>query len=151
MIEHFAFPVISIIVTNPQDRTILLQRRRKDELYHDYWELPQGRLRQGETILNCAQRELYEETGLENFRITTQLTTSGGVTFGQLNIFSTQGEPSYFAIYVIGEAQGTPRDTAEGYSHKWMNESETVGILNTENVFPLNREMLKCFWKNFPS
>lgn len=41
----------------------LLQQRRKHP-YFGYWGPPTGKIRWGETIMQCASRELYEETRL---------------------------------------------------------------------------------------
>ena len=46
-----------------RDGLILLGRRRK-VIGDKMWALPGGRLEVGESIFQCARRELYEETGL---------------------------------------------------------------------------------------
>lgn len=46
-----------------RDGSILLVRHQKPERA-PYWVLPGGRLEPGETIPECAVRELFEETGL---------------------------------------------------------------------------------------
>ena len=43
---------------------VLLIKRGK-EPYKGYWSLPGGAQELGETLMECAQRELKEETGLE--------------------------------------------------------------------------------------
>lgn len=47
-----------------RDRALLLVRHEKPGR-EPYWVLPGGRLEPGETIPECAERELMEETGLE--------------------------------------------------------------------------------------
>lgn len=46
-----------------RDREVLLVRHQKPDSA-PYWVLPGGRLEPGETIPECAERELDEETGL---------------------------------------------------------------------------------------
>lgn len=73
MREKLAHPVVSIIVERHilGVSCVLMQRRRRKqtEPFFDYWELPQGRIHYGEGIIECAERELYEETGLKLVRV----------------------------------------------------------------------------------
>ena len=53
-------PAASVVVTNDEG-LILLQRRTDNNL----WALPGGTMDIGETISECARREVREETGLD--------------------------------------------------------------------------------------
>jgi 8-oxo-dGTP pyrophosphatase MutT (NUDIX family) len=50
------------IVVNEQNEVLLIYRRGK-------WDLPKGKLDDGETIEECALREVKEETGLFKIKI----------------------------------------------------------------------------------
>lgn len=50
------------LVLNEKDEALLIFRRGK-------WDLPKGKLDAGETIEDCAVREVMEETGLEKVKI----------------------------------------------------------------------------------
>ncbi|MBV9453653.1 MAG: NUDIX hydrolase [Rubrobacter sp.] len=54
---------IRIGVIVEREGVLLLVRHKKSD-WETYWVLPGGRLEPGETIPNCAERELLEETGL---------------------------------------------------------------------------------------
>lgn len=62
-------PKISVAITLERkgqdgERQFLFQQRKKNP-YFDFWGRPGGKVRWGESILEAAQRELAEETGLQ--------------------------------------------------------------------------------------
>lgn len=57
---HFTvFEAAGGLITNPADEILLIFRRGK-------WDLPKGKLDDGETLEACALREVQEETGLQH-------------------------------------------------------------------------------------
>lgn len=59
--------VINVAACVVRDATgrILLSRRRADQMSGGFWEVPGGKVEPGESWLNAAARELFEETGLK--------------------------------------------------------------------------------------
>jgi 8-oxo-dGTP pyrophosphatase MutT (NUDIX family) len=57
------------VVTNDKHELLLIFRRGK-------WDLPKGKLDNGETLEQCAVREVGEETGLRNIELHKKITTT---------------------------------------------------------------------------
>jgi ADP-ribose pyrophosphatase len=59
-IEH---PGATAIVPMPSDSQVLLLKQYRHSLREYIWEIPAGTLNPAEVIIECAKRELIEETG----------------------------------------------------------------------------------------
>jgi 8-oxo-dGTP pyrophosphatase MutT (NUDIX family) len=57
------------LVVNEHKEILMIFRR-------GFWDLPKGKLDKGETIEECAVREVKEETGLQNINLKKYLTTT---------------------------------------------------------------------------
>ena len=76
--------VYGTVILRDERRRVLLQRRVDNGL----WGLPGGILEPGESILDCARRELYEESGL---------------SAGELDLTGVYSDPQYDVVYPNGD------------------------------------------------
>lgn len=155
MTARLSSPVVSLIV-ECRDRPglVLLQRRSKPEGpgLSDLLELPQGRIRGGESFLDCAKRELAEETGLADFVLTTPIAClsigSERLEFATTaTLVSEAGYHSYFAICLVGEASGHPRSSRESKDPGWFSRAQVIALINANAVYPLNVPMLLSYYR----
>lgn len=61
--EYILHPGAVVIIPLLENNHVILERQFRYPLHQDFYELPAGKLDEGETALNCGQRELLEETG----------------------------------------------------------------------------------------
>ncbi len=115
--------VVGCLVTNEAGEVLLIRHHRRG------WELPQGRVEEGEPLLAAAHREVLEETGVE-------------IELGPLAaVYSKLSPPAalifnFRAVYRRGEL--TPSD-----------ESPELGWFQPEQALvrvshPVNRERLSA-------
>lgn len=123
--------VKAVLLPESRDRLLLQRRTKRGDRYHGFWELPGGRIHDGESVHEALTREVEEETGMAVEQVLGQPTdqiedrlggrarvlsplvvvevTAYGPIFGQ-----------YYACLVGGEA----RDTEEGSFHRWFTIPE---------------------------
>ena len=58
------------------NKEILILKRQNSEVYNDLWDVPGGKLEEGNTLLEALTREIREETGLKLEKIIAILSTS---------------------------------------------------------------------------
>jgi 8-oxo-dGTP pyrophosphatase MutT (NUDIX family) len=162
MSETFVVPVVCIVVPQAApDGTVrvLVQRRLKKEdgratEYAGLWELPQGKIRQGETIFEAATRELREETGLRALSLWTfhddrrqRIVNSDTETIIPL-ICSVDTTLNYLGVGVLIVAEGSIQQTQEASDHQWLTRTELDRLMEQNEVFPLNVPILRHFFSH---
>lgn len=156
--ESFPLPVVCIITerVNGGIREILIQQRtkeRKQVAYPGIWELPQGKIRTGESIEEAAYRELKEETTLKVISISPEhaikekkILQSHVVTF-EPTITVIDRENNFIGFGIVVDCEkGTPKDTSEASSHKWINRKEARKLILEHKLFPLNVPIIRKYY-----
>ncbi len=101
-------PKIGVGVIVVRDGKILLGKRRSEH-GNGTWSFPGGHLEMGETPIECAKRELKEETGL----MAVNLTFCGLTN----DVFSD--EKHYMTLFFFAKANGEPQTLEPEKCERW--------------------------------
>jgi 8-oxo-dGTP pyrophosphatase MutT (NUDIX family) len=119
------------MVVNEQEQYLFIHRR-------GHWDLPKGKLDEGETIEECALREIREETGLQELEIIKSLL----ITY---HTYHMQGKDilkeSYWYL-VSGSVMDTLVPQTEEDIEKiiWVDRTEVAALLS--GAYPSIREVV---------
>lgn len=88
-----AAAVVALVSPESDDPSVLLLRQFRYAAGGTIWEVPAGVLEPGEAPVECARRELKEETGAdaERFEHLTSIYTTPGFTDERIHIFLATG------------------------------------------------------------
>jgi 8-oxo-dGTP diphosphatase len=112
--------VVSCLVRNAQGDILLVRHRKRG------WELPQGRVEEGEGLLAALHREVLEETG-----VTIMAPVAAAV-------WSKLTAPAALIHGFVAEYAGTPIPSAETPEVAWLPEAEARNRIE----HPVNRDRL---------
>ncbi len=111
------------IVEN-ENREILLIFRRK------VWDLPKGKIDKGETIEQCAVREVEEETGLRNVELKAFVHTTYHDYFDKWLMKDVTKETHWYAMQVNGPQQLVPQADEDIEDILWVAATDIVRYKN---------------------
>jgi len=123
------------MVFNPNGDLLMMIRK-------GMWDMPKGKLDEGESIENCAIREVTEETGLSSISIVEKLSISYHTYFynDQLVV-----KPSHwFKMNFTGIEIPKPQIEEDISEIRWVKKDEARKLL--DSMFPSIQEMIIRFY-----
>lgn len=122
------------LVLNEAGDLLMIFRRGK-------WDLPKGKLDEGETIEECALREVSEETGIKNIVMGELIDLTFHEYFDKYLMEEVIKETHWFAMKAKGKQDLIPQTEEDITDIKWINSAELPGCL--ENSFPTIIEIVQ--------
>lgn len=120
------------LVKNKNGDILLIFRRGK-------WDLPKGKLDENESIIECAVREVKEETGLTDIKAGKEI----GVTYHTYVQFGKHilKQSHWFMMVAEKDEPLTPQTEEDITEIKWVKKEDLEKYLN--NTFPTIISVLK--------
>jgi 8-oxo-dGTP pyrophosphatase MutT (NUDIX family) len=120
------------LVTNEKKEILIIFRRGK-------WDLPKGKLDKGESLEDCALREVEEETGLRNVNLVSALTRTYHTYHEGTRFFLK--ESHWYLMHVSGDQKLIPQTTEDIHEIKWVNAGGLAPFM--KNAFPSITDVLQ--------
>ena len=105
------------LVSNDKGELLLIYRR-------GYWDLPKGKLDEGESIEACAVREVEEETGLTNVLLDKLIGITYHEYFDEWKQRDVVKETHWFAMHVNGDQTLVPQQEEDIKDIKWVAQND---------------------------
>jgi 8-oxo-dGTP pyrophosphatase MutT (NUDIX family) len=121
------------LVQNENDEILFIFRR-------DKWDLPKGKLDKGETIEQCAVREVEEETGLTNI-VLKKLLVITNHTYNE-NGKHILKETHWYKMKATSAQSLIPQEEEQITGLKWITKHETKTLI--KNTYPSIADVLNA-------
>jgi 8-oxo-dGTP pyrophosphatase MutT (NUDIX family) len=115
------------LVFNDNEALLMIFRRGK-------WDLPKGKLDEGETIEQCAVREVQEETGLQNITLDSFLGTTHHEYFEPRINSDVFKETHWFKMHAAGTQSLIPQTEEDIEQIEWVDKKDIMEKL--QNTYP---------------
>ena len=124
------------LVTNPQGQILWIFRR-------GFWDLPKGKLDDGETIQTCAVREVAEETGINNIRLNELLKFTNHTYFDKYLNEEVVKRTYWFHMTIPTAQSGIPQISEDIEKIEWHSLATAKDCL--EQTYPTIIEVIEAY------
>ena len=124
------------LVTNPQGQILWIFRR-------GFWDLPKGKLDEGETIQTCAVREVEEETGIKNIQLHELLKFTNHIYFDTHLNQEVVKRTYWFHMTIPAEQIGIPQISEDIEKIEWHSLATAKHCL--EQTYPTIIEVIEAY------
>jgi 8-oxo-dGTP pyrophosphatase MutT (NUDIX family) len=124
------------LVTNMHGQILWIFRR-------GFWDLPKGKLDEGETIQTCAIREVQEETGIHSIRLHELLTFTNHTYFDTYLNEEVTKRSYWFHMTIADMQEGIPQTTEDIEKIEWHSLATAKHCL--ENTYPTILEVIEAY------
>ena len=124
------------LVTNPQGQILWIYRR-------GFWDLPKGKLDEGETIQTCALREVAEETGIKDIRLHELLKFTNHTYFDKYLNKEVLKRTYWFHMTIPTTQSGVPQITEDIEKIEWHSLATAKHCL--AQTYPTIIEVIEAY------
>lgn len=127
------------LVINEKNELLFIYRRK-------HWDLPKGKLDEGETIEQCALREVKEEVGLNNVTLKSFLCKTQHVYFDKWLNKEVEKEAWWYLMYASANEKLIAQTEEDIEQVIWADETQLPELLN--KTYPSILEVINCYKSN---
>lgn len=118
--------VKTVILNRKLGKILLVQRCDSDETNPGEWEQVGGNMEKGETPEEAIQREVFEETGIANIKVVSQLYTT---YIKEIRTHLLEKDPYLILVFLCETEKEEILLSEEHQNFKWADKQECLRIL----------------------
>ena len=123
------------MVFNPDGDLLMMFRK-------GMWDMPKGKLDEGESIEDCALREVIEETGLSSISLGEKLSITYHTYYYQEKLVVKPAH--WYKMYFKGIEHPIPQVEEDITEIRWVKKDEARKLMS--NMFPSIQEMIMRYY-----